>query len=247
MLVGAGGHFCPVARLLNPRLANGQVVIAQEAEFPTADDDDGWTTAPETPELYFCGDLKGYGWCFRKGRYLNIGLGRLDPRSLPKATAQFVEFLRQRGTIPANRDLRWRGHAYLVSAPPRRRVVDSGVLLVGDAAGLAYPSSGEGIRPAIESGVIAAKTILASKGAYARRNLQPYEQALRDRFDLKSEGREKSAWRQALSAAVAPWLFDARWFVRRHVLDRWFLRREDPPLPGISDTTLSNLPGHVQI
>jgi flavin-dependent dehydrogenase len=29
------------------------------------------------------------------------------------------------------------------------------VLLIGDAAGLAYPESGEGIRPAVESGLIA--------------------------------------------------------------------------------------------
>lgn len=35
----------------------------------------------EMPELYFCNDMQGYGWCFRKGDYLNIGLGRLDPRA----------------------------------------------------------------------------------------------------------------------------------------------------------------------
>ena len=232
MLVGAGGHFCPVARHLNPHVANGPVVVAQEAEFPI-DDDGGWTTVPETPELYFCGDLKGYGWCFRKQRYLNIGLGRLDPRSLPKATSQFVEFLRRRGTVPADLPWRWRGHAYLVSAPPRRRVVSNGVLLVGDAAGLAYPSSGEGIRPAVESGVIAAGTILSAKGVYSRGNLQLYEEDLCTRLDLKSEARQTPAWRQALAAAVAPWLFEAKWFVRQQVLDQWFLRREDPPLRGI--------------
>ena len=34
MLVGAGGHFCPVARLLSPRSASAPVVAAQETEFP---------------------------------------------------------------------------------------------------------------------------------------------------------------------------------------------------------------------
>jgi geranylgeranyl reductase family protein len=247
MLVGAGGHFCPVARRLNPNIAKAPVVVAQEAEFPIDDDDRGWTTAPETPELYFCRDLKGYGWCFRKQRYLNVGLGRLDPRSLPNATAQFVEFLRQRRSVPANRPLRWRGHAYLVSTPPRRRVSDNGVLLVGDAAGLAYPSSGEGIRPAVESGVMAAEAILAANGVYAHGNLQPYETKLRDRFELASEADEAPAWRQTLSAVVAPWLFDARWFVRRHLLDRCFLRREDPALPGIADTTLDHSFRQIQI
>ena len=31
---------------------------------------------------------------------------------------------------------------------------------VGDAAGLAYPQSGEGIRPAVESGLMAATVVL---------------------------------------------------------------------------------------
>ena len=35
MLVGAGGHFCPVARLLNPVVTGVPVVVAQEAEFPS--------------------------------------------------------------------------------------------------------------------------------------------------------------------------------------------------------------------
>ncbi len=33
--------------------------------------------APQSPELYFCDDLLGYGWCFRKGNHLNVGLGRV--------------------------------------------------------------------------------------------------------------------------------------------------------------------------
>jgi len=231
MLVGAGGHFCPVARRLNPAIANAPVVVAQETEFPVEDAQAAWATHPETPELYFCPDLKGYGWCFRKERHLNIGLGRLDQRSLPKATAAFVTFLRARHRIPDGASWRWRGHAYLVSAPPRRRVVDAGVLLAGDAAGLAYPSSGEGIRPAVESGVIAADTIVAAKGRYTLTNLQPYERELRDRFGLESEPRETPSWQSALATRIAPWLFDARWFVRHQVLDRWFLRAGEPALP----------------
>lgn len=33
----------------------------------------------DTPELWFCRDLKGYAWIFRKGNYLNIGLGPGGP------------------------------------------------------------------------------------------------------------------------------------------------------------------------
>jgi geranylgeranyl reductase family protein len=230
LLVGAGGHLCPVARLLNPHIPDAPVVVAQEAEFPVDDAGAAWATDPETPELYFCPDLKGYGWCFRKGRHLNIGLGRLDRQSLPKATAAFVAFLRARRRIPAGAPLDWRGHAYLVSAPPRRSVVGDGVLLAGDAAGLAYPSSGEGIRPAVESGVMAARAIVAANGRYTLPSLQPYERQLRDRFELESKPHRTPAWQAALATRLAPRLFDVPWFVRSELLNRAFLRATEPAL-----------------
>ena len=56
MLVGAGGHFCPVARLLNGAadpMAGAPVVVAQEVELAVeARAAASFTTAPETPELY---------------------------------------------------------------------------------------------------------------------------------------------------------------------------------------------------
>ena len=72
------------------------------------------TIVPETPELYFCRDFKGYGWCFRKGDYLNVGFGRVDGHALPRATAEFADFLGARRKIPGHRSWRWRGHAYAV-------------------------------------------------------------------------------------------------------------------------------------
>jgi flavin-dependent dehydrogenase len=93
MLVGAGGHFCPVARWLNPTAEERQpLVVAQEAEFVVEPGEAAtWPMVPGVPELYFCRDLSGYGWCFRKGQYVNIGFGLLGRRSLPKAIAEFVE------------------------------------------------------------------------------------------------------------------------------------------------------------
>ena len=100
MLVGAGGHFCPVSRSINGPTNTAPVVVAQEAEFPIdSGDRAAFAIDGEAPELYFCRDLKGYGWCFRKQRHLNIGLGRLDRQSLPAATAEFVAFLTARAKI----------------------------------------------------------------------------------------------------------------------------------------------------
>ena len=233
LLIGAGGHFCPVARHIN-RGENGKasgapVVVAQEAEFPLESAD--CAVRGEAPELYFCRDFKGYGWCFRKGEYLNVGLGRLDRRSLPRATAEFLAFLTDRGALPRHVAPRWRGHAYAVYDAPRPRVVDAGVMLVGDAAALAYAQSGEGIRPAIESGLLAAAVAVEARQDFSRERLEPYAGRLRARFGtgLVSSALSK-ALPEGVGAAVGRRLLSTPAFVRHVVLDRWFLHRHQPAL-----------------
>ena len=229
MLVGAGGHFCPVARTIDPDIAGrrqAQLVVAQEAEFEVEPEDEAASpTAGDTPELYFCRELDGYGWRVRKGDYLNVGIGRLACRSLPRTVAGFTAFLERAGRARDITSRRWHGHAYLVSAA-RRRSVDDGVVLVGDAAGLAWPQSGEGIRPAVQSGLFAARTIVDAAGRYTRDRLQRYDTWLRTTF------RAASPMVSALSPLVpaALWmplartLLGNRAFVRAVVLDRGFLR-----------------------
>jgi menaquinone-9 beta-reductase len=232
MLVGAGGHFCPVARLLDARTPRATLIAAQEVEFAIDPQDrKGFTIRNEAPELYFCRDLKGYGWCFRKQGYMNIGFGRLDSRGLPKQTAEFVEFLEHAGRIPPRLNLRWRGHAYLLAGQTGRRVVDDGVMLIGDAAGLAYPQSGEGIRPAIESGLMAAAAIRRAAGSYTRASLESYTADLSKRFgsSLVSRLAAKSV-PAGVSIALARRFLDHPWFVRHFVLDRWFLHAQQPAL-----------------
>jgi flavin-dependent dehydrogenase len=235
VLVGAGGHFCRVAQWLNGPIGPGDgapLVVAQEVEFAVDPRSAGsCTTAPEAPELYFCRDLNGYGWCFHKQDYVNVGLGRLDGHSLPKATAEFVAFLETRRKISVPPAVRWRGHAYLLNHATTRRLVDAGVMLVGDAAGLAYPQSGEGIRPAIESGLLAAATIVEAEGRYTRDRLQPYEARLRARFGAETFSRAVTRLLQPrLWAPLAGGLIGMPAFVRHVVLDRWFLHTRVPAL-----------------
>jgi len=227
MLVGAGGHFCPVARMLNGASDHAPLVAAQEAEL--AIDPYACNVTAETPELYFSRDLAGYGWCFRKGDYINIGLGRLDHHGLPSAITEFVDFLKTRRRIPADASKwRWRGHAYLLSGTSSRRVFDDAVILSGDAAGLAYPQSGEGIRPAIESGLLAASTIVKANGCYTRDRLEPYARQLRQRFGEGSLAHLLSRIvPRGIPIALALRLLEKSWFVRRVVLDRWFLHARD--------------------
>lgn len=243
MLVGAGGHFCPVARMLNDDVSASSsgrpysrrhattppVVVAQEAEFPIDADAASFAVEGETPELYFSSNLNGYGWCFRKQNYLNVGLGLLDRHACSAATKRFVAYLQARGKVPANTSWRWHGHAYLLAEPRARKVLDESVLLIGDAAGLAYPQSGEGIRPAIESGMMAAAAIANARGSYSRDHLAPYERQLGDRFGSSTRPRG-SILPEGVTSALALRLMRVPSFVRHIVLDRWFLRSSEPAL-----------------
>jgi flavin-dependent dehydrogenase len=225
LVVGAGGHFCPVAR----HFRDGRVespVVAQETEFEMdARQALACPVQGAVPELYFCSDFKGYGWCFRKGNFLNIGLGRADPHELPDHVRRFRRFLTEDRAIPEMPA--WRGHAYLLGGTSPRPIAGDGYLLIGDAAGLAFAHSGEGILPAIESGLLAARAILAARGNYSRKELAPYVRKME-----QSHSAADGMWMQlgsflprGLLRTAADRLMTKPWFVRHVVLDRWFLRR----------------------
>ncbi len=233
LLVGAGGHFCPVARRLGARsIAGSQVVRAQEVEFLMPNDGrPSGSVEGNIPELFFCPDLAGYGWCFRKGDYLNIGLGRTEADNLTQHVDTFVAFLRKRGKLCGKIPDRFQGHAYQLYERTQPALCDDRVLLVGDAAGLAYPQSGEGIRPAVESGLLAAETIRHANGNYDRSTLDQYRRTVLARFG-PPRGRGASdllpgSWLRAIAAR----LLTSRGFARRVVIERWFLHMHDPALP----------------
>jgi menaquinone-9 beta-reductase len=220
VVIGAGGHFCPVARFMRGGGDTAAPVVAKEAEFLL----DGRRTnvASGVPELFFCRDLEGYAWCVRKGDYLNVGIGRRESQDFNNHVKQFAAFLEYSGALSDAADLKWRGHAYLASGTGARPVIDEGILLIGDAAGLAYPESGEGIRPAIESGRLAARTLAAADGRTSRGDLQPYADELRRLYPPAS--RTLGPLRSAV-AAMGRLLLGSPAFTRHVVLDRWFLRR----------------------
>ena len=238
LIIGAGGHFCPVARLMaRERGDESTIVFAQEAEFEmSAAEAAACRIAPETPELFFCKDLRGYAWCVRKESFLNIGLGREADRNLSAHLVAFLESLQEQGRLPRGIRPRFRGHAYRLYSGDLRRVVADGVLLIGDAAGLACVQSGEGIRPAIESGLMAAQEIVAVKGDYRRDQLGNFPRRLEARFGCPSKASRHGFPFERLRSALARRLLSTRWFTRRVVLDRWFLRANQAPLP---------LPGHA--
>mgnify|MGYP001811687872 FL=1 len=232
LVVGAGGHFCPVARAIGAKGVSEVAVAAQEVEFEmTAEQAAACRVEAEVPELFFTPDLKGYGWVFRKGDYLNIGLGREDRHRLSGHVQDFVQYLKQQNRIPQDIPQKLDGHAYLLYPHALREIIGDHVVLIGDAAGLAYPQSGEGIRPAVESALLAARAILDCDGDYSAVRLQSYKELIEQRF---GERQPEAGLMERLPFGVkqlaASALMKTKWFTRNIVTDRWFLHAHEKPL-----------------
>ncbi len=164
-LVGAGGTHCPVARTffseVTPRMPEA-LVVTQEEAFSYAYRHDGWGDACH---LWFFEDgLPGYAWYVPKvGGIVNVGVGGKAGTLKARGTTirdhweRLVARLDAKGLV---RDyvFRPRGHAYyLRQGAPQLRVEDA--FVAGDAAGLATADMGEGIGPAIRSGLLIARAI----------------------------------------------------------------------------------------
>jgi menaquinone-9 beta-reductase len=225
ILVGAGGHFCPVARYLCSK-GSPAPVVAQEIEFEMDSTQAASSRVEgESPELFFCRDMLGYGWVFRKANYLNVGLGRTDSHQISRHVQDFVGYLAKTRAVEVP-ESGISGHAYGLFGHSQRTIAAAGVLLIGDAAGLAYPESGEGIRPAIESGLIAAHAILAAEGNYGAKQLSLYRELLNLRLQREHSRMEtlSKLLPQAIKEFAGRQLLCSHSFCRNVVMDKWFLR-----------------------
>jgi flavin-dependent dehydrogenase len=227
VVVGAGGHFCPIARFMNPDTPQAGVIVAQEIEFPLAPAQaDRCTVLHDRPDLYFWPDLRGYGWCVRKGGYLNVGVGRLSSGNFPAVVREFADLVDKAGIVPGGVPSPWKGHAYFVNSTSHRRTTGDNMMLIGDAAGLALAPSGEGILTAIESGLAAGRTIARGE------SFADYERWI-DTY-VGPRGRQSPLAKMPgwVLTTAARAVFGSAWLTRRFLIEDAFLhtRRPAPPL-----------------
>jgi flavin-dependent dehydrogenase len=161
VVVGAGGSYCPVYHQFfkedYPR--NGSPIIALEEEFQH-----DWSD-PTCRLWFFWNGLPGYAWYVPKmGGFINVGLGgnagKINQQNVTIRDywTRFVSFLVKRDLL-SDREFHPRGHSYFLRGNNSVLRKD-GLYLVGDSAGLATLDMGEGIGPAIQSGNLAAKSII---------------------------------------------------------------------------------------
>ncbi|MBW4462191.1 MAG: NAD(P)/FAD-dependent oxidoreductase [Nodosilinea sp. WJT8-NPBG4] len=162
-LVGAGGTGCPVKRQLFPHRAEQSVQIAtleKEFEYPQRDD---------SAHLFFrFHGLPGYSWYVPKGNgFVNLGIGGAS-HTLNATHSHirdhwnwFLDDLVKRDLLDTKTrsTLTPQGHGYYLFNR-QGQVKQDNAFVVGDSAGLASKDLGEGIGPAIKSGLLAAQEIL---------------------------------------------------------------------------------------
>lgn len=174
-LVGAGGTHCPVYRTLfkqsSPRAQESQIV-ALEAEFAMHID-------VLQCHLWFADEgIDGYSWYVPKADgYVNIGIGaKAGPlnnhnQNIRELWSKFVLRLLTEGFLlkspPAPQ-----GYTYYLRS--RSMNCDAKTaFIIGDSAGLATKDMGEGIGPAVESGIRAAEAII-KKRSYSISSIRKY-------------------------------------------------------------------------
>ena len=182
ILVGADGANSLISRRLNPRQAFRQHV-GLACEIPREWVRDDWVN-PRVAQLHAGSFTSGYGWIFPKGEMVNIGGGAAEPfAGHIRASLHDLVHAQQLLTSKGPGELPLVGHR-LPTLTSRSKLVDGRVLLVGDAAGLVEPFTGDGITYAIHSARIAAEAITQALDA-GPDNLTTYE--IRVREDIAAD------------------------------------------------------------
>jgi geranylgeranyl reductase family protein len=170
-LIGADGANGVVGRQTGVR-PRTEEAVALEGNVPYPDGiPSHWR---EFVGLDLGGLAGGYGWVFPKGDHLNVGVGAWKYAAFT-LRPKLADLCRRYGFDPlALEDLR--GH-HLPVRIPGSAIARGPVALVGDAAGLIDPLSGEGIHTAFASGRLAARAALRMLAGQAG-DFSPYQLAV---------------------------------------------------------------------
>ncbi|OEU50881.1 MAG: hypothetical protein BA872_06065 [Desulfobacterales bacterium C00003060] len=159
LVVGADGVNSKIAEALGLQ-ASRNVMTAIEGEVYYGDSDTVKNLS-QSFHIDFGAIPRGYGWIFPKSDHLSIGL--VTTLNKIKGLKNYFKSYITSKDLCANAEIRsLKGH-FLPYRPDRRKVFSNNIgLLVGDAAGLADPVTGEGIYYAIREAQIASDVILQS-------------------------------------------------------------------------------------
>jgi geranylgeranyl reductase family protein len=211
LVVGADGYHSIIARKMNIYDQNpAHWLVAVRAYF------EGVEGMSDAIELHFA-DLivPGYFWIFPVEKGIsNVGLGmpknvlRERKINLKKMLDEVIQLHlfkeRFKKARPISPVVGW----HLPIGNVRRKVYGNGFILVGDAAGLVDPFSGEGVGNSFASGKIAAEAILEclNKGDFSEASTVVYSRKLWAKLgpelDLSSKLLKMANWKWLINFVV---------------------------------------------
>jgi flavin-dependent dehydrogenase len=164
-LVGADGAASTVRRATDSHLRLQPTPAL--VEYPRAQNPDG-----ETLTLRFFPNISGYLWDFPRRDHRSVGIeAQAKGSGRARLDALLDEYL-GRADVPGAAGPRVRVGAVIGSRPPGRRrfagIAGEGYALLGDAAGLADPFTGEGIRNAVRSAELLASAFSSGSTDWTR-------------------------------------------------------------------------------
>jgi len=178
-LIGAGGTFCPVYKTYfkkaNPRPKESLIVTLEE-EF-------AYDYHDKNCRLWFFDKgLPGYSWYVPKGnKYLNIGIGGLSEmlkRNKTTIRAHWNYFIQKLEALSLIKNYRPNPKGLVYYQRDKTKVGQiENAFIIGDAKGLATRDWGEGIGPAVESGILVAKAII-NGSKYSPKPIKIYSSGL---------------------------------------------------------------------
>jgi len=128
----------------------------------------------------------GYGWIFPKKKKANVGVGVSINASPKNALKFFIEEYPRISTILGEKRsiIEKRGGSIPMSGPKStNETISDGIILVGDAAGMVDPITGEGITFSMISGISAGEvaTLSIEKNNWTKNALNKYEETWRSK------------------------------------------------------------------
>lgn len=155
-VIGADGAHSTVAREAGLRRGK-RLVPALEAEVRVPPG--VFERFRRAPHFFFGEIQNGYLWIFPKKEHLSVGIAGLRPKR-GELQRRLHSVMARCGIDIAGAEM----HGHTIPIFRRREpIATRRVLLVGDAAGLVDPLTGEGIRFALKSGRLAAQALAAGK------------------------------------------------------------------------------------
>jgi flavin-dependent dehydrogenase len=144
----------------------------------------------------------GYGWVFPKADHVNVGVGGWRRVAGERLRPALRDLCLRYGLDPDDIE-GLRGHL-LPMQRPNMTIAAMGSAVIGDAAGLVDPLSGEGIYAALASGIAVAPAVKAYLDGDAP-SLDGYQAAMRR--EVLSEVTASTALMEIFHAAPAPFVW----------------------------------------